>query len=241
VAVYHRLGNREGEAVGLSNLGYNYVRLGLYDQGTAALERALQLAAGIGYRRLSAYSQLNLALAHCRAGDAGTAQRLLEQYIPELAAVNDRFGQAVGQSYYALAQEQSGDKVGAREHFLAARRMLLEIGVSGYAHDALAGLARCLLSLGHLEEAGQHASTVWDYLAQHGPGGMEFPILAYQTCADVYEAQGDSESAHAAVEMGYRRLMARADRISEPAWRRSFLDDVPEHRRIVQKWKKAHH
>ncbi len=38
----------------------------------------------------------------------------------------------------------------------------------------------------------------------------------------------------AAVEAGYRELMGRAEKISDPQWRKAFLSDVPEHRAIIE-------
>ena len=62
---------------------------------------------------------------------------------------------------------------------------------------------------------------------------MEFPTRAYLTCADVFEALGEAEPAHAAIEAGYHEVIRRADRISNADWRESFLDRVPEHRAII--------
>jgi hypothetical protein len=66
---------------------------------------------------------------------------------------------------------------------------------------------------------------------------MEFPILAYQTCADLFAAVGDVERSRVAIEKGYRELLDRAERIGDPAWRFSFLENVPEHRTITERWR----
>ena len=69
-----------------------------------------------------------------------------------------------------------------------------------------------------------------------GTHGMEFASRAYLTCADVFDAVGESELARAAVEEGYHELIQRADKISNADWRTSFLENVPEHRTLVERW-----
>ena len=64
-------------------------------------------------------------------------------------------------------------------------------------------------------------------------------MLGYQTCADLFDALGEGEQARAAVQAGHRELMARAEKISDPEWRRPFLGDVPEHPTIVELWENA--
>jgi hypothetical protein len=82
---------------------------------------------------------------------------------------------------------------------------------------------------------------LWNALATGAAKG-EFPLLSYQTCADLFDALGDAEQARAAIEAGYRELMARAKKISDPEWRKAFLNDVPEHRAMVEMWEQiAHH
>jgi hypothetical protein len=66
---------------------------------------------------------------------------------------------------------------------------------------------------------------------------MEFPVLAYQTCADLFAAVGDAERSQTAIEKGYGELLDRAERIGDEAWRSAFLENVPEHRSIIEKWR----
>lgn len=235
-AINHRLGDRAREADALLNLGYNHVLLGMYQLGRAALEQSLRIHQAIGNRRGSAYALLNLGLAHWRSGDTRAAWQVLEQAQSKVAAVGDTFGRAASLSYLALILEQSGDAAGAGQRFAEAREILSAKGVHGYATDALAGLARCALAQGNLDEARRHATEVWTHLEQHGAQGMEFPIRAYQTCAEILDALGESEKSRAAVEEGYRELIQRAEKISNIEWGRSFLENVPEHRVMLDMW-----
>lgn len=235
-AINRRLGDRAAEANALLNLGYDHVLLGLYPSGRAALEQSLQIYQAIGNRRESAYAMLNLGLAHWRSGDGRTARRVLEQMQSELAAIGDSFARAAGLTYLALALEQSGNVPGAQRRFDQAQDIFQQLGVRGYAIDAWVGLARCALRQGSLDEARRLVTKVWDYLAQHGAQGMEFPVWAYQTCAEIFDALREPENLRAAVEVGYRELIERAEKISNIQWGRSFLENVPEHRALISMW-----
>jgi class 3 adenylate cyclase/tetratricopeptide (TPR) repeat protein len=239
VAVNRRLANLQGEAVGLTNLGYQHAQLGMSAQAIEELKRGVELASEIGHRLHSAYGRLNLALAYVREAEPDRALSALETAIPELEDLQDRFGQAAGQSYLALVMEACEEYVDGLEQFARGRATLVDIGVHGYANDATAGMVRCLLALGRFEEAGKEAEALWEYLSKRGPGGMEFPVRAYLTCADLFVAIGDLAQSREAIEKGYCELLARADRIGDQVWRTSFLENVPEHRAITERWRKG--
>jgi class 3 adenylate cyclase/tetratricopeptide (TPR) repeat protein len=235
IAINHHLGDRGAEANALLNLGYDYALLGLYAPARAALEQALPMLQAIGARREKAYALLNLSLVHWRCGDTAAARGVLEQAQTELAGTGDTFGRAAGLAYRALVLEQSGDVAGAQQGFAQAQTIFEGMGVRGYAADASAGLARCALARGHRDEAQPRVNEVWVYLQQHGSQGMEFPSRAYLTCAEIFESLGDVERSRAAVEEGYRDLIQRAQKISSIAWGKSFLENVPEHRAIIER------
>jgi predicted ATPase/class 3 adenylate cyclase len=234
VEINQRLGNRLAEASGLLNLGYNFLLLGLFERSRTTLEQAQQRMEATGARRESAFNLLNLGLVHWRSGNAAAAQQALEQAVRELTAIGNRFGQAAGQSYLGLVFEQSGEAARAAQHFATAGAQFDEIGARSFAADARAGLARSQLQLNQMKEAQQLVSEVWNYLQQHGPQGLEFPIRAYLTCAEVFTASGAAQLAQTALAAGQRELQARAAKISDTAWRQSFLENIPEHRTLSQ-------
>jgi tetratricopeptide (TPR) repeat protein len=233
VTITYQLGNREGESAGLANLGYNYVQLGLYPQAVDVLERCIDVSAAIGHRLFQLYGCLNLGLARVRAQDLAAAQQALNHCERVLETFHHHFGEAALQSYRALLKELDGEPEEALHRYTWARVTLGEIGAPAYACDALAGQARCELALGNLDEAQAHAEELWRYLLHDGAEGMEFPILAYETCVNVFEAGGDRDRAQLAFDKGYDELMERAGRIGDPEWRTAFLSNVPEHARLL--------
>ena len=51
-------------------------------------------------------------------------------------------------------------------------------------------------------------------------------------------ALDDPATSRRALEAGYRELRECADKISNPKWPKSFLENVPEHRAIVEMWER---
>jgi len=241
VEIQHRINDRAAEAIALANLGYANVLLGQYQQGCAALEQSLEVGESIGARRSNAYNRLNLGLAYCRLGDLQGANLVLEQAQAQLHAMRDEYGSATGLAYLGLSLEKCQELPRARRCFEEARQALSATGMRSYALEATAGLARCTLALGEPGAAHEYALEVWDYLDQHGAQGMEFPILAYLTCAQIFNALGIHEKSRAALKAGYRELMQRAERISDLEWSKSYLTQVPEHRALTELWSGHQH
>lgn len=238
LASSRKRGSRSRVALGLCDQGYFQIQLGMYSMAIDALECSLEQATAAGFRRCASYARLNLGLAQAGAGDAAAAIETLEASHLYLAALEDRFGLAAQQMYLGLAKEAAGDVAGALAAFELARETFEEIGVQGCTIDARAGQARCLLSLENRDAALQYATEVWHFLTEHGALQMEFPILAFETCGDVFESARDGEQARRAISMGYRELMQRADKIGDLAWQTSFLENVPVHRRLEARWKR---
>lgn len=236
IEVAQRQGNRQMEAIGLGNVGYIYLQLGLFEDGRRALERAQELNEALGALRPHGYNLLNLGLVRWRMGEGWTALHLFEQARSRLEAHGDAFGLGEMHAYKALAQEQLGDVDDASDSYKKAKEMLEEIGLQGFAQDTLAGLARCALVKGDHKEAQKYVSELCDYLDNHEAKNLEFPIQAYQTCANVFEELGDEEKAQDAIKRGYREIISRAEKISDTEWRESFLENVPENLALRERW-----
>jgi tetratricopeptide (TPR) repeat protein len=236
VSITKGLGHRLGEMIGLLNLGYQYVLLGLFEMGKSSLEQAFRLSQTIGAVNQSAYCKLNLGLVYTRLGDFKYAQEVLEDSISVLLETGDSFGQAAGYAYLALALESSGDLDNAARYFSQSQQLYASIGSAGCEIDALAGLARCNLALEDLTEAKRNVTEIWNYLDEQGPLCLEFPIMTYLSCVYSFDATGDSSAALAAIQAGYDDLLQRAGKISDLIWRESFLNNIPEHREIKRLW-----
>jgi glutathionylspermidine synthase len=151
-----------------------------------------------------------------------------------LTALGDRYGQAAALCYSALVLEDSAAALEARSNYETAQRNHLASGARGAAADALAGLTRCAWQLHDWEAAQQQAAELWNYLRLKGTQGMELPVRAYLTCAQVFAALQEDDKARKAVEAGYQELIARSEKISRLEWGRSYLSNIPEHRTLIE-------
>ena len=236
VDINRRQRDRVGEAHGLTNLAYNQLSLGLYEAAQAAIVQALQLTMSMGARRLSAYNRLNLGLAQTRLGRPVDARQEIEASRPVMEGVEDNFGLSVSYTYLGLALEAGELTDQAAAAYETAAGLLRQAGAAGFAVDASAGRCRCALMQGDRSLAERLADEVWDYLRQSGASGLEFPLLAFESCARVFEASGNEVALRASIEAGYRELVERAQKISDSEWRDSFLHNVPEHRALGKRW-----
>ena len=114
-----------------------------------------------------------------------------------------------------------------------------ELGVHPDKFEAQATAARALLALGRQEEARPLTAEAWHYLREQGTEGLSSPSWSYLCILDVVAAiETPGISAREVIEAGHNELMQRAEKISNPDWRRSFLENVAENRAIVERWQR---
>ncbi|MCJ7661095.1 MAG: AAA family ATPase [Anaerolineales bacterium] len=236
VQILDRLGDRNMKATSMINLGYIYTQSGYFQRGVDTFNSSLEIAKAIENPRLVAYNQLNMGLAYYRLGDHENSYQCLAAAQINLGEINDTFAKATCQTYLGLNHEATNQFELAVDCYAETYAILTQVGAPGYAMDALAGSARCALEMGNMEAASQYSSEICEYLEKNGSEAMEFSILAYLTCARVFEKSGDQERRQKTIDDGYQQLMERAEMISDQEWRNVFLEKVPEHLKITEKY-----
>ncbi len=230
--INQRNGNRLGESIAQVNLAYFYLLLGLYPEGLQTLEAALQATRQIEARSPMAYILLNQSLALLRLERADESAQALEQGRKLLELLGDQMGLAYHQFYLGMLKEHSGELDAAQASYQAAHDSFHHLAALPLSAEAHASLAHLYLLQGQLEPACQAAAQAAAYLEQHGPGGLEFPIRAYLNCVRVFAAAGEQAALERTLGTASRELEARAARLSDPDWRRTFLEAVPENRAL---------
>ncbi|MGB8643679.1 MAG: adenylate/guanylate cyclase domain-containing protein [Anaerolineae bacterium] len=236
-ALAHQAGDRSLEASALGNVSAAYGWMGLFEQACASTEQARDLCAAIGDRRTQAYHLLNLGMVYLWMGDASAARLLEEQVQQRLTAIRDAPGLAFNQLYMGYILEAGGEN--AEAQFAGARRGFMEIGMNGPAIEAQAGEARCALAAGRPDEARRVCDEVWAYLSQYGGGALESPLRVYQSAIDIYAALGDDRTSRVVLAAAYQELMERAGKITDPDWRRSYLQNFQEHRAVIEMYNRS--
>jgi hypothetical protein len=112
-------------------------------------------------------------------------------------------------------------------------RLALEMATASMRPQVLAQLARVLLDRRQLLDALALAKQAQDELDQLG-GVEEGEALVRLMLAETLYGVGDQEAAAHATRVAATRLTERAAKITDPAWRASFLERIPEHARTLE-------
>jgi len=152
LASARQIGNRQGEAWVLNNLGEALVFTGNVE-GIGLLEQALAIRREIGDRRGEAQAANNLADAYQRFGRADEALSLLRRALDLNRQVGDRYGEGVALVNLGdrLLDLERADQ--AIDCLQQARRTFAEIEYPDGSGYALHWLGRCSAFLGHDAEA----------------------------------------------------------------------------------------
>ena len=98
---------------------------------------------------------------------------------------------------------------------------------------ALSTLCRVRLAQGRVAEALSTAGEAFGKYKAMDACGFFHAAFVRLAHAEALEAAGDHAAAHAAIRVARDRVLATADRIHDPRYRKSFLEDVPDNARIL--------
>ena len=232
LAINRDLGNRRAEAISLSCVGCGFMDLGEQDQASAHLQQSLQLLRANGDRVIEGATLCSLSTVALRQGDVAQAIDLAQAAVQMAAAVQSRDLKAIALcklGHAALAAARLDDAASAYQRCLELALALDE----PVRHDARAGLAQVALAAGRPGQAMLSVQALLDHLDAAGSlDGAEDPLQIELRCHRVLAANGDPRAA-GWLQRASTHLRATAQKISDPALRRSFVEQIPAHREIV--------
>jgi tetratricopeptide (TPR) repeat protein len=225
--------NRWDEMLALNELGILYTAVGQYEKAFVHLEQAMECSRIIESEIGAAYILCNLGQAQRDAGLLDAAQRTLQEGLLLAQQQGDINLEAIYLSDAALTNLRSGNYLHAAEQ---AERSLalfeqLQEPFSSTAVYATLGAAR--LGLGNGAAAEQSARAALAILDECGGEGPDFPHRDYWLCAQTLAALGRVETARRAELRAAELLEQRAERISGPSLRHSYLTQVAVHAEII--------
>jgi tetratricopeptide (TPR) repeat protein len=176
----------------------------------------------MGLSHVVATSKHNLGRALHRQGRLDEAERIEREAIAMFVAQGDRRLESASRFYL-------GEIVSARGEHAAGEielRKALAMALPPSRPACLAGLAAHLLARGRIDEAVDAATEAYELLERLGgvEEGESQVRLVYALCLD---AAGDPGAVIAA-QRAHDRLLSRAAKITDPAWRESFLNNLPD-------------
>jgi hypothetical protein len=197
----------------------------------ARAERMLEEAAAIDQALGQVSSLRRFCLAWIRA-DRGALDeaRALASELAEYGRAQ-RIPPEECRGRWALAEvlRRQGDLAAAERELQTALSLAAPLEAPGL----LATLAAIHLAGGRAGEALAVAEDAIARCAAMGGCGMFRGAFVRLVHAEALEATGASDAARAAIAEARARLLAIADKIGDPAYRRSFLEDVPENTRTL--------
>jgi serine/threonine protein kinase/tetratricopeptide (TPR) repeat protein len=225
---FARAGDFRYECVQRGHVGYACLEIGAFGQAERYLRDALDFARRLGLANVAATVKQNLGRALERQGRLDEALATELEAIGELQAQGDRRLEAAARNYLAEILSQRGDLDGGEREV----RHALTFATEPMKPQLLATLAQILLRRGRSQEA--LATALASHEIMDAIGAVEEgESLIRLTLVECLRASGDTTSAAEAARRAKTRLVARAEQIKDPEWRRMFLEHIPEHIRTL--------
>ncbi|MEZ4293911.1 MAG: AAA family ATPase [Polyangiaceae bacterium] len=212
------------------NAAFLEIELGLNDEAEKRLGAALAMASRLGLPTVTANMHLNQCYLLTRRGAWIAAVSMGETALQIYERQASARSITVALVYLTRTLAASGEGKVAEQR--ARRAALLAEDVPLYRAYAFAVLSAAELTLGRIPEAVAAAEASMTALSELGTEEGEAFIRL--THVEALRAAGRIDEARAALFEADAKLSARAARIPDPAYQKSFLHNVPEHARTVQ-------
>lgn len=213
------------------NAGWAYGDLGAFDEARQVLTRALESAEKLGLEGVAASVRTDLVPALACLGLTDEALEAGDRAARIAAEQGELRMEATARLHRALMLLRRGDLTKADAEItrsLACAEQILP--TRAYALGVKAGV---LLAGGEPEAALDSARQGIGILRELGAldAGESYLRLVHAECL---AASGRHGEAKTFMEAAREKLRERAERIVDPAWRKSFLERVPENRRTME-------
>ena len=232
LAIARTIGNRFNEAALLNNLGGILHTLGDLEMARAFHESALSLSRALNDRRGESVAANNLGLVLHDLEDNERARHYSELALGIDRSIGDPLGQGYSLTSLALALEGLDELAAAAVAHQQALQIRRQIGQEAAAIDNLAGLASVALKQDRPQEALRYAAEALAWIEANGVDGIEYPLRVYLACADVLQANGQTERGRHILATAHDLLEEQAARIRDQAVQQAFRQNVPLHRRL---------
>ena len=191
----------------------------------------LTTARRIGLAYVVASAQVNLGPVLLQRGRAQEALAMARAGVEAFKTQNDPRTEGVARIYLTGILAATGELERAEIEARAALALLET--VPGLRPEGLAMLAHVLLVRGRGEEALVAASDAMTELEARSSMLEEGESLVRLSFARALDAAGDRAAAQRVIAKARDRLRERAAQIAREDWRRTFLENVPEHARTL--------
>lgn len=234
--VQRAIGDRWGEANTLNGYGVLCQDTGDLTKAQNLLKQALELSRSIGDSEGECFILLNLGAISRELSNFEQSAHLLTDAITLARNLKHRWLEGYILNYMGLLYIASGATTKARDCAAMALDIRRELKQHSLQADDFAILAKAHLALGEQKEALHCAHKTLDILDRCNGEGTDAPQRDYFFCYQVLMTTEHVPEARKALQAAYDLVMTRAQKIKDPASRRSFLEDVTQNREIIIAW-----
>jgi tetratricopeptide (TPR) repeat protein len=235
LAIHQKLGDRAGAARDLCYMGLVYQVEGRWDEALALFRKALNVYEEIGDKEEVAYTYNAMGETYRWAGQLGEAMIAYQRAFELYSEIGARRGIAMCLNNLGATELFRGNPQEALSllaQALALQRELL--GVEGEP-ETLAFLSAAALEVGDLSSALAYSDAGMRVLEQRH-FGEEDRQLVYFYRYRIMKGLNRTDEARDALSLAYADVQRQADAISDPQVRRSFVQNFPLRRWIVEAW-----
>lgn len=231
LSLSRQLAYRMGEITALGNLGLVCYEQGAYAESRNYYEQAIVHSQQINerYGEVLGSSFLGRTLWHL--GLYEEAQENFQTCLTICREIGTKPEEANCLYFWGLLAFSQQAYEEAQAYWQQALAIHQELQQPYAAAADQAGLIRVAMALGQPFTA--HLNTVLDYVAEYPElNGADQPMRIYLSCYQALHHLSDVR-ADAVLTQGFNILEAAASKITNPEARRSFLENVPEHREVM--------
>ena len=203
-----------------------FADLGDFESAEESLQAALTSAERMGLTDLATAALQNLGRVLAQRGRLNEARLFEQRAVDAFHRVGDARSEGLARRFLAEIALLATDRSSAEREARAAVELLR--GTPSLGAAALATLARVLLAKGNAEAAEPIALEAIAALEEVS-GVQDDEILVRLVYAKVLAANGNHGESRRVAARAKAVLLARAAKISDPAWRERFLSAVPLH------------
>lgn len=220
-------------AVALANCGQTYCDVGLYDRAETLYAQASPLMEQFESQTNWGGFLLNQGQLAYEKGAYAAAQSFVEQSAAIIDAVGHVRIQIKNTHLLGRIQMAQGKWEDANNAFQQTLQHF-ESAQSGKVHGlSIAGLVRCALETNEMTQAQTYLAQLLPHLDQLT---SDQPQIIYYDLYLIFSTLDDQKQAAHYLERAHQTIQERADNISDPLMRISFLTNPPLHRAIVTAW-----
>ena len=210
--------------------GFSLVELGAVGDGELMLEAAISAAERLGLAGVANDARLQLGQLFTRQRKREHALHAIRRALDGFIAQNDRVGEGRARAYLSGLYQAMQEHAAAAEE---AKRAVECLDASPPYRASVLGLfALALADKGAADEsyrAGTEAMKLFDSLG----GTFEGESIVRIGYAEALRIHGDVDGSKEAIKAARERLLARANKMQNPEWRRGFLTTIQENVRTL--------